>query len=104
MYSKFHLHGFWHSKVDRGTDTQTEPWSHMPSCFPIGRKVGKLQKSTQSGSDFVPTNIQIFTPSPYLKASSNKIKIEKKLVGVHDLYCTKFHLRTWSDSWVISIK
>jgi hypothetical protein len=25
MYSKFHLHGFWHSKVDRGTDTQTEP-------------------------------------------------------------------------------
>jgi hypothetical protein len=56
------------------------------------------------GSVFVPTQPQNFKPS-HLKASSNKIMIQIKLVGMSmTCYCTKFHLFMFSGSQVVCIK
>jgi hypothetical protein len=59
----------------------------------------------KSGSAFVPTYSQIFTPSSYLKASSNKRMIHIERTGMSViLYCTKLHLSRFNASRVFSIK
>jgi hypothetical protein len=67
----------------------------------------KLQNSTHSGSAFIRTWPQNFTPSPFLKASSKKTIIQIKLVGTRMFmifHCTKLNLNKCNSSWVVFMK
>jgi hypothetical protein len=44
--------------------------------------IAKDYRVQQDGSSFVPTQPQNFAPSPYLKASSNKIMIQVIILGM----------------------
>jgi hypothetical protein len=49
----------------------------------------KIAEFYTEWSAFIPTELQNFAPSPYLKTASNKIMIQIKLIGMSEVHLSK---------------